>query len=106
MRDWGCRHQDAPATPATLRLAPQLGVLAVLDETITIAVYALLAEHPKLASQRPIGTLPPDHSPESQLLRCLQRASHLLADYRAAVAQLIADLDDTSVSQNARDDPF
>lgn len=69
--------------------APQLGVLSVLDEALTIAIYALIAEHPRLVNQLPIGAEPPDHSPERRLLGCLYHCSHMLAEYRLSVAQVL-----------------
>ena len=89
-----CRHLDAPATPMTLRIAPQLAVLAVLDEALTTAVCALIAEHPELAaSPQPAAAV--THSSAGKLHDALAHCSHALADYRLAVAEMIAQLDES-----------
>ncbi len=87
-----CRHLDAPATPTTLRLAPQLAVLAVLDEALTTAACALLAQHPELAPA-PDNNSTTEPSDARRLYDCLAAVSHVLADYRLAIAAKIADRD-------------
>jgi hypothetical protein len=86
---------DAPASPKTLRLAPQLGVLAVLDEALLVACCALVATHPRLAAVQ-ADSDPPDESAARRLHDCLRHCSHVLADYRIAVADMLGDLDDAS----------
>lgn len=91
----GCRHVGAPASPRTLRLAPQLGVLAVLDEALLVACYTLLAEHPRLAAVQ-ADSAPPDESAARRLHDCLRHCSHVLDDYRQSVAEMLDDLDEAS----------
>jgi len=91
-----CRHVDAPTTPLMLRLAPELGVLSILDEAMSTAVYALLAAHPHLATVA-TGSTAPDESAARRLHDCLVHASHVLADYRWAVAEIVHDLEDASI---------
>lgn len=89
-----CRHVDVPITPKMLRLAPQLGVLAIVDEALMMGVCALIAAHPHLvavASDRA-----PDDSTARRLHDCLVHASHMLADYRLAVAAMLDDLEEAS----------
>lgn len=87
-----CRHLDAPATPTMLRLAPQLAVLAVLDEALTSSVAALLAQHPELVAtvDRQGHAIPSD---ARRLWDALAHSSQVLADYRLSIAAMTADLD-------------
>ena len=87
-----CRHLDLPATPTILRLAPQLAVLAVLDEALTSSVSALFAQHPELAHLPDKGSSS-ELSHARRLYDSLARTSHLLADYRLAIAAMLDDLD-------------
>ena len=88
-----CRHLDAPATPMTLRIAPQLAVLAVLDEALISGICALVAEHPDLAASLPHTAAVAD-TPAGKLHEALARCSLVLADYRLAIAEMIALLDE------------
>jgi len=100
-----CRHVDAPATPTMLRLAPQLAVLAVLDEALSSAISALIAQHPELAAMINEERVA-DPSEAWRLYDSLAHCSHLLADYRLAVATVIADLDALSTPPHEADIPF
>jgi len=73
-------HPDAPITPTTIMLAPELAVLEILDEVITIAIYALCAAHPRLGDPDPVTPDPPDAQAAEQLIDCLH--SSLLANTR------------------------
>jgi hypothetical protein len=67
-------------TPNDLALAPELGVLAALDATLTTAAYQLIAEHPDLG----IDSLAPGDLPSPQA----RKANHLcvqIHDLRAAI---------------------
>ena len=100
-----CRHLDVPATPTMLRIAPQLGVLAVLDEVLITTVCTLVAQHPSLGAAR-ANDSPPDESPARRLYDCLAHCSHVLADYRLAVAEMVTTLDEASISPGGHDIPF
>jgi len=100
-----CRHLDAPATPTMLRLAPQLAVLAVLDEALSTSVAALLAHHPELLAMNDPSCVA-KASDARRLWDALARSSHLLADYRLSIAAMIADLDTTSLPPHDVDIPF
>src|SRR5437773_2105125 len=79
-----CRDVDSESllrpTPNDLALAPGLGVLAVLDATLTIAAYQIQSEHPELGLDALArGDLPSAPARTAALLvfRC--------ADLRAAI---------------------
>lgn len=100
-----CRHLHEPATPTSLRLAPQLAVLAVLDEALLSAACMLIAQHPHLVVARSALNSVPYHFTARRLHDCLAHCSYVLADYRTAVATTIADLAEPSIA--AQDDiPF
>ncbi len=102
-----CRHIDVPATPTMLRIAPQLGVLAILDEALTTTVCTLVAQHPTLGAASANEASSHQQSAARRLYDCLARCTHVLADYRLAVAEMVATLDEASVRQDAPDDiPF
>jgi hypothetical protein len=79
-----------------LRLVPQLAVLAVLDEALSTSVCVLLAQHPELAPTPDESSIT-EPSDARRLYDCLVHTSHVLADYRLAIAAMIADLDTASI---------
>jgi hypothetical protein len=81
-----------------LRIAPQLAVLAVLDETLTTAACALIAQHPSLAETSVLDAVTAD-SVARKLRDSLRHCSHVLADYRLEVSSMIATLDEASRMQ-------
>ena len=79
-------RRDLPR--ATLRRAPELALLALLDHAIDVAVVALRAEHPMLAE---LGT-PTEPTPLRRaraVLRATLSLRGALDRYRAAVADVI-----------------
>jgi hypothetical protein len=102
-----CRHLDAPATPVLLRIAPQLGVLAILDEALTTSLCMLVAQHPGLGATSLTDSLSTEAATARRLYEGLIHLSHLLDEYRVAVAQMVADLDEASLpATDTYDIPF
>ena len=98
-----CRHVDAPATPTMLRIAPELGALAILDEALATTMCMLVAQHPELGAERD-PQAPPNETEARRLYHGLAYASHLLEGYRLAIAQMLAVLDEASIPPD--DIPF
>jgi hypothetical protein len=73
---------DAPINPATLMVAPELAALAILDEVIAIAAFALYAAHPRLGDPEPPDPDPPGAIAAGRLLDCLDRCRQQSARYR------------------------
>ena len=87
-------HPDAPLTPVTLMLAPELAVLALLDEIVPIATYALHAAHPQLGDLNPLEPYPPDTKAARRLINCLHRCRWANSRYRHAALEKIPDQSD------------
>ncbi|RLB59442.1 MAG: hypothetical protein DRI90_15390 [Deltaproteobacteria bacterium] len=77
-------HPDAPVNPTTIMLAPELAVLALLDEVITIATYAIFAAHPRLGDPEPVEPAPPAALAAGQLIDRLRdcRVANYLYRYK------------------------
>lgn len=73
---------NAPINPATLMVAPELAALAILDEVIAIAAFALFAAHPRLSDPEPPDPEPPCAVAAGRLLDCLDRCRQQSARYR------------------------
>jgi hypothetical protein len=76
---------EPPITPLTLVQAPELAVLALLDETLRIAGDALLAAHPALAGDPPPWRVTPGLLAAKRLLRDANRLASAVAHYRRSV---------------------
>ena len=77
-----------PVTPNDLRGDPELAILAALDHTLKLAVYALVAVYPELTDpERPFclreGAATGDAA--SQLLACGEELELAIRGYRTAI---------------------
>lgn len=77
--------------PPSLRLAPELAVLAVLDDALRTALVALVAAHPTLDELSP-HKAPPTLRSGRRLVRALLALRDLLDDYRTAADNLAVDM--------------
>ncbi len=83
-------HPDAPINPITIMLAPELAVLAALDELVTIAIYALFAAHPGLGDPHPFDPDPPVARAANQLIDRLHDCRTAASLYRRrALSELV-----------------
>jgi hypothetical protein len=73
---------DPPINPATLMEAPELAALAILDEVIAIASFALFAAHPRLSDEEPPDPDPPSVDVAAHLLDCLHCCRQASSRYR------------------------
>lgn len=81
-------------TPRVLAQAPELGVLAMLDEALHLALLTLAAEHPTLdsgdhAQGRDQHHLTPTLRLANRIVDRLQNLHPLLDRYRAAVDDML-----------------
>jgi len=80
---------DLWPTPADLALAPELAILAALDDILDLAVYALVSVYPELADpERPYWlreSTPAAHAAELLVART-SGLKLALTEYRKAVA--------------------
>lgn len=81
-----------PATPQTLRLVPELAALAILDEAVTVAMYALHARYPGRFVKPSTGLLEHD-TPEDRLYEALVTCCRSLEEYRLDVAYRLMQLE-------------
>jgi hypothetical protein len=86
-------HPDAPINPTTLMLAPELAILAVMEEVATIARFALIAAHPRLADPEPPGPEPPAVVAAHQLIERLHACRLACARYRRTTLRELLDSD-------------
>ena len=78
-------------TPETLAAAPELAVLALLDETLRITADALLAAQPALIGDPPTWRVTVELIAARRLLRDATRLGAAIADYRRIVVQMLDD---------------
>ena len=76
---------EPPITPLTLAQAPELAVLTLLDETLRIAGYALLAAQPALVGDPPSWRVTAELLAAKRLLRDATRLASAVAHYRRSV---------------------
>jgi hypothetical protein len=76
---------EPPITPLTLAEAPELALLALLDETLRIAGHALLAAQPALVGDPPAWRVTPELLAAKRLLRDATRLAAAIAHYRRSV---------------------
>ena len=81
-------------TPATLAAAPELAVLALLDETLRITADALLAAQPALIGDPPSWRVTAELLAAARLLRDARRLERAVAHYRCEVLQALLDVPD------------
>jgi len=80
-------HRWLP-TPAELDEAPELAILAALDDTLAIALRALVATYPQLGdSECPAWVREASAASDAadRILRASKRLAHALDAYRRAV---------------------
>jgi hypothetical protein len=78
-------------TPVTLAGAPELAVLALLDEALRITADALLAAQPALIGDPPSWRVTADLIAAARLLRDAKRLGRAVAHYRRSVLQTLHD---------------
>jgi hypothetical protein len=66
-------------------LAPELAVLALLDQAVRISADALLVAHPVLIGEPPPWRLSPELVAARRLLDCAMRLANATATYRRSV---------------------
>jgi hypothetical protein len=87
--------RDEPRiTPVTLAGAPELAVLALLDETLRITAEALLAAQPALIGAPPSWRATTELLAAERLLRDARRLGGAVAHYRRSVLQTLLDAPD------------
>lgn len=82
---------EPQVTPETLAGAPELAVLAVLDENLRIAALALLAAQPALVGEPPSWRVTPELSAAARLVRDATKLEQSIARYRRCVLQVLHD---------------
>ena len=92
-------HEDVllRPTPNDMAIAPELGVLAVLDATLATAAYQLLSENPDLTSLilAAKGELPPPPARKANIL--LSDIHSLRMELRKYYAIVTGDYDDGEI---------
>ena len=81
-------------TPVTLVGAPELAVLALLDETLRITADALLAAQPALIGEPPSWRVTAELLAAARLLREARRLGRAVAHYRYEVLKTLLDVSD------------
>jgi len=79
-----------PPTPIEIAHAPELAILAALDDTLDLALRALVAAHPPLGDPdcpRWTQDLSPTRAAADRLLAAARPLTHALDAYRRAVAR-------------------
>ena len=75
----------ASTTPEELLAAPELALLAALQQLLDLAALTLLTVYPELASERsPLRPLDPQATAAAELLQRGARLTEAMADYRVA----------------------
>jgi len=83
-RAWA-RPRELGVTLPDIVLAPELAVLALLDQALRISADALLVAHPDLIGEPPPWRLSPDLVAARRLLDCATRLASATAKYRRCV---------------------
>jgi hypothetical protein len=83
--------QAALVTPETLVGAPELAVLALLDDSLRVARLALLAAQPALVGEPPSWRVTPELIAAAQLLRDAATLERSIARYRRCAMQVLHD---------------
>jgi len=98
-RAW-TRPHELGVTLSDVVLAPELAVLALLDQALRISADALLAAHPALVGEPPPWRLSPELFAARRVLTCATRLARATANYRRCVVPAgghDADADDDDV---------
>lgn len=83
-RAW-TRPRELGVTLPDVVLAPELAVLALLDQAVRISADALLVAHPALIGEPPPWRLSPELVAARRLLDCAMRLANATAHYRRCV---------------------
>jgi len=83
-RAW-TRPRELGVTLPDIILAPELAVLALLDQAVRISADALLVAHPALIGEPPPWRLSPELVAARRLLKCAMRLACATANYRRCV---------------------
>ena len=78
-------------TPEILAAAPELAVLALLDETLRVTRDALLAAQPGLVGEPPAWRVDVDLSAARRLLQDAARLEQSIVCYRECVLRILHD---------------
>lgn len=81
---WTKRRELGVSLPDIVR-APELAVLALLDQAVRFSAEALLAAHPALVGEPPPWRLTPDLLAARRLLASATRLARATANYRRCV---------------------
>ncbi len=79
-----------PPTPDALRRDPELAILAALDHTLQLAVYALVAIYPDLTdSERPLWRCEDAEIDRAanHLVACTEPLRHAIDEFRTALTR-------------------
>lgn len=80
---------DLRLTPETFVAAPELAVLALLDENLRIAALVMLAAQPALIGEPPAWRVTPDLVAAARLLRAARTLERAIATYRRCVLETL-----------------
>ena len=83
--------RDPGVTPEALVAAPELAVLALLDESLRITCLALLAAQPALIGEPPAWRLTPELNAAARLLRDATKLERSIARYRQCALEVLHD---------------
>jgi len=83
-RAW-TRPRELGVTLPDVVIAPELAVLALLDQAVRVSADALLVAHPALIGEPPPWRLSPDLVAARRLLDCAMRLASATASYRRCV---------------------
>jgi hypothetical protein len=83
-RVWTRPHELGVTLPDVI-IAPELAVLALLDQAVRFSADALLVAHPALIGEPPPWRLSPELVAGRRLLDCAMRLAGATADYRRCV---------------------
>jgi len=78
-------------TPETFAAAPELAVLALLDETLRVVRQALVAAQPAPVGEPPAWRVDPDLIAARRLLRDATRLERSIGHYRRGVLRALHD---------------
>ena len=78
-------------TPETFSAAPELAVLALLDETLCVTRDALLAAQPGLVGEPPAGRVEVDLIAARRLLQDAAKLEQSIVRYRRCVLRILHD---------------
>ncbi len=78
-------------TPETFAAAPELAVIALLDETLRVTRQAIVAAQPALVGEPPAWRVDPDLISARRLLRDVTKLERSIVHYRRGVLRVLYD---------------